>query len=219
MNTSSARRVLRPTDRGFCLRPLLAPEPITDPLITDYFAAIPRDVLACLPPAACAHWPMNRFLAITFLFVLTAGVPAVFAAGSRPMPVPQVQQVPQKTPDAVNPYNEGAALMKAKKFAAAQVKFEEAVKANPNMAEAHNNLAYCLRKQSPENFAKAMQHYNEALRLNPKLAQAYEYRGVLFVEMGRKADAEKDLTTLKQLDPKLAVALETAIKAGKDTDY
>jgi hypothetical protein len=24
---------------------------------------------------------------------------------------------------------------------------------------------------------------------------------------------------LKQLDPKLAVALETAIKAGKDTDY
>jgi tetratricopeptide (TPR) repeat protein len=162
---------------------------------------------------------MTRFLAITFLFVLTAGVPTVFAAGSRPMPVPQVQQVPQKTPDAVNPYNEGYALMKAKKFAAAQVKFEEAVKANPNMAEAHNNLAYCLRKQSPENFAKALQHYNEALRLKPKLAQAYEYRGVLFVELGRKEDAQKDLATLKQLDPKLAVALETAIKAGKDTDY
>jgi Flp pilus assembly protein TadD len=162
---------------------------------------------------------MTRFLAITFLFVLTAGVSAVFAAGSRQMPVPQVQQVPQKTPDAVNPYNEGVTLMKAKKFAAAQVKFEEAVKANPNMAEAHNNLAYCLRKQSPENFAKALQHYNEALRLKPKLAQAYEYRGVLFVELGRKEDAEKDLTTLKQLDPKLAVALETAIKAGKDTDY
>jgi tetratricopeptide (TPR) repeat protein len=80
-------------------------------------------------------------------------------------------------------------------------------------------LAYCLRKQSPENFASSLQHYNTALKLNPKLAQAYEYRGVLFVEMGRKADAEKDLATLKQLDPKLAIALETAMKAGKDTDY
>jgi Flp pilus assembly protein TadD len=162
---------------------------------------------------------MNRFSAMTFLFVLTAGVPAVFAAGSRPMPVPQVQQVPQKTPDAVTAYNEGVALMKAKKFAAAQVKFEEALKANPNMPDAHNNLAFCLRKQSPENFASSLQHYNTALRLNPKLARAYEYRGVLFVELGRKEDAEKDLATLKQLDPKLAVALETAIKAGKDTDY
>jgi Flp pilus assembly protein TadD len=162
---------------------------------------------------------MNSFFAITFLFVLTAGVPAVFAAGSRPMPVPQVQQVPQKTPDAVTPYNEGVALMQAKKFAAAQVKFEEALKANPNTAEAHNNLAYCLRKQSPENFAKALQHYNEALRLKPKLARAYEYRGVLFVELGKKEEAEKDLAALKQLDPKLAVLLETAIKAGKDTDY
>ena len=162
---------------------------------------------------------MNRFLAITFLFVSTAGVPAVFAAGSRQLPVPQVPQVPQKTADAVTPYNEGVALMNAKKFAAAQVKFEAALKANPNLAEAHNNLAFCLRKQSPENFASSLQHYNIALRLNPKLARAYEYRGVLFVEMGRKEDAQKDLATLKQLDPKLAVLLETAIKAGKDTDY
>lgn len=161
---------------------------------------------------------MNRLLAIALLFLSPAGVTAVLAAGSRSIPQ-QAPQVPQKTPEGVTPYNEGVALMKAKKFAAAQVKFEAALKANPNLAEAHNNLAYCLRKQSPENFASSMEHYNTALKLNPKLAQAYEYRGVLFVEMGRKADAEKDLETLKKLDPKLAVALETAIKAGKDTDY
>jgi tetratricopeptide (TPR) repeat protein len=174
---------------------------------------------ACLTRFACAHWRMNRSLAITFLFLLTAGAPAVFAAGSRSITVPQVPPAPQKAPDAVTPYNEGVTLMTAKKFAAAQVKFEAALKVNPNLAEAHNNLAYCLRKQSPENFASSLQHYNTALRLNPKLARAYEYRGVLFVEMGRKEDAQKDLATLKQLDPKLAVLLETAIKAGKDTDY
>ena len=160
---------------------------------------------------------MNRLLAITLLFISSAGATAVFAAGSSSITTPQ--QVPQKGPDAVTPYNEGVSLMKTKKYAAAQVKFEEALKANPNLAQAHNNLAYCLRKQSPENFTSSLQHYNTALKLNPKLAQAYEYRGVLFVEMGRKADAEKDLATLKQLDAKLAVALETAIKAGKDTDY
>ena len=162
---------------------------------------------------------MNRLLPIAILFLSTAGVTAVFAAGSRTMTVPEVPQVPQKTADAEKPFKEGVALMNAKKFAAAQVKFEEALKVNANIAEAHNNLAYCLRKQSPENFASSLQHYNTALKLNPKLAQAYEYRGVLYVEMGKKADAEKDLATLKQLDPKLAVALETAIKAGKDTDY
>ncbi|MBV8226215.1 MAG: tetratricopeptide repeat protein [Verrucomicrobia bacterium] len=164
---------------------------------------------------------MNRSsLTIMLVFLFAAGTPAVFAAGSRAMPTPQqIPQAPQKAPDAATPYNEGVSLMKEKKFAAAQVKFEAALKVNPNLADAHNNLAYCLRKQSPENFASALQHYNEALRLKPKLAQAYEYRGVLFVEMGRKADAEKDLATLKQLDPKLATALETAIKAGKDTDY
>jgi tetratricopeptide (TPR) repeat protein len=174
---------------------------------------------ACLTRFACAHWRMNRSLAITFLFLLKAGAPAVFAAGSRSITVPQVPPAPQKAPDAVTPYNEGVTLMTAKKFAAAQVKFEAALKVNPNLAEAHNTLAYCLRKQSPENFASSLQHYNTALRLNPKLARAYEYRGVLFVELGRKEDAQKDLATLKQLDPKLAVLLETAIKAGKDTDY
>jgi tetratricopeptide (TPR) repeat protein len=159
---------------------------------------------------------MKRSLAMLLFVYLAVEAPTVFAAGSGPVSAPQA---PPKVPDATIPYNEGVSLMNAKKYAAAQLKFEAALKLNPKMADAHNNLAYCLRKQSPENFASSLEHYNEALRLNPKLARAYEYRGVLFVEMGRKADAEKDLATLKQLDPKLATALSTAIKAGKDTDY
>jgi len=172
-------------------------------------------VLASSLPRA-SIWFMNRCFAIILFSYFAAGVPAVFAAGSTSITTPQA---PAKTQVGTNPFTEGVALMKARKYAAAQVKFEAALKENPNLAEAHNNLAYCLRKQSPENFASSLEHYNEALRLNPKLAQAYEYRGVLFVELGRKADAEKDLETLKQLSPKLAADLSRAIKAGKDTDY
>src|SRR5215831_7187009 len=39
-------------------------------------------------------------------------------------------------------YNQGVDLMHAKEFAAAQIKFEQAIRDNPNFAEAHNNLGF-----------------------------------------------------------------------------
>src|SRR6201987_6538333 len=112
--------------------------------------------------------------------------------------------------------NQGSQLMHAKKFAEAQVKFEQALAENPNFAEAHNNLGYSLRKQGPQNYSKALEHYNKAIQLKPNLAEAYEYRGVLFLKMGRKVDAEKDLATLKGLKTKLATELEHAIQTGNE---
>jgi len=50
--------------------------------------------------------------------------------------------------------------------------------------------------------------------LNPKMDEAYESRGVLSVKMGKKEDAQKDLATLKQINPKMTPGLETAIKTG-----
>ena len=115
-------------------------------------------------------------------------------------------------------YNQGIQLMHAKKFAEAQVKFEQALAENPNFAEAHNNLGFSLRKQGSQNYSKALEHYNKAIQLKPNLAEAYEYRGVLFLKMGRKVDAEKDLATLKTLKPKLANELEQAIQTGNEED-
>jgi tetratricopeptide (TPR) repeat protein len=115
-------------------------------------------------------------------------------------------------------YNQGVQLMHGKKFAEAQIKFEQALSQNPSFAEAHNNLGYSLRKQGPQNYAKALEHYNKAIQLKPNLAEAYEYRGVLFLKMGRKADAEKDLATLKALKPKLANELEEVIQTGNEED-
>ena len=113
---------------------------------------------------------------------------------------------------AFKAYNRGVDLMHVRKLAAAQAMFEQAIRHNPNFAEAHNNLAFTLRQQGPRNYAKALQHYNKAIQLKPNMPETYECRGVLFAKMGRKADAQKDLDTLKKLNSKLAGELEHFLK-------
>ena len=120
--------------------------------------------------------------------------------------------------EAFKVYNQGVAFMRARNYAAAQTKFEQAIRANPDFAEAHNNLGFTLRQQGPQNYSKALEHYNKAIQLKPSMAETYEYRGVLFAKMGRKAEAEKDLATLKRMSPKLAGELEEFLKTGKEED-
>src|SRR5258707_10643356 len=113
---------------------------------------------------------LSGICAITALAVLPA-----FGAGSGSINPPSNQgfpQIKQENP-AIKAYNEGVDLMKAKQFAKAQAKFEEALKANPKLAEAHNNLAFVLRKQGSQNYQLSMEHYNKAIQLKPKLAEAY----------------------------------------------
>ncbi len=143
--------------------------------------------------------------------ILAAWVPAAFGMGSQPVPEPAAKP-PIPAVDAAAIYNQGVALMHEKKYAEAVVDFEKAVHAKPDFAEAHNNLGYCLRQQGPSNFREALAHYDRAIKLKPDLAEAYEYRGVLFVKMNRKNDADEDLATLRQLNPKLAAKLEYAMK-------
>jgi tetratricopeptide (TPR) repeat protein len=119
---------------------------------------------------------------------------------------------------AFKAYNQGVDLMHAKSFGAAQAKFELAIRENPNFAEAHNNLGFTLRQQGPQNYSKALEHYNKAIQLKPNMAETYEYRGVLLAKMGQKADAEKDLATLKKLNRRLAAELEEFLKTGKEED-
>jgi tetratricopeptide (TPR) repeat protein len=153
---------------------------------------------------------MKQPCALIVGLIFAAGITAVCGMGSQPIAEPTVKKTTGAA-DVTAIYNKGVALMHEKKFAAAIADFEAAVKAKPDFAEAHNNLAYCLRSEGPAKYQEALDHYNKAIQLNPNLAQAYEYRGVLFMKMNRRGDAEKDLAKLKQLDPKLASKLEYAI--------
>jgi tetratricopeptide (TPR) repeat protein len=163
---------------------------------------------------------LTKSLLAASTFTTLTILPA-FGAGSAPINPPAKQQgfpqVKQQNP-AIKDYNEGVDLMKAKKFAQAQAKFETALKANPNLAEAHNNLAFVLRKQGSQNFQLSLEHYNKAIQLKPNLAEAYMYRGVLYTQMGRKSDAQADLAKLQKMNPHLAKELDEFMKTGKEDD-
>src|SRR5260370_14076044 len=49
-------------------------------------------------------------------------------------------------------YNQGVDLMHSKKVAAAQLSSEQAIRDNPNFADAHNNLGCTLRQHGPEHY-------------------------------------------------------------------
>ena len=135
----------------------------------------------------------------------------VFAAGSSSAPA-------QDTRPGVSQYNSGVKLMQKGKYEKAAKKFEAALKKNPTMAEAHNNLGYSLRKQGTENFDRALSHYNRAIELKSDLAEAYMYRGVLHALMGNEAKALEDHGKLTRLDRRLADALQAAIASGEEPE-
>lgn len=148
---------------------------------------------------------------VTTIVALTFSGSVVLAAGSSPRPAKE------KRP-GVDQYNSGVKLMKKGNYQKAQAKFEAALTKNPNMAQAHNNLGYSLRKQGPENYDEALRHYDRAIELNANLAEAYMYRGVLHMLMGNEGKALEDHRTLAGLDRKLADALQAAIASGEEPE-
>lgn len=141
------------------------------------------------------------------VFVLLVATPELRAAGSGQKSGPG--------PD-VALYNQGVSLLKRGDFATAQSRFESALEIREDFPEAHNNLAYSLRKQGEEHFEEALSHYNRALELDPDLAEARMYRGALHVLMDDKPAAEKDLEALRGLNGKLADELAWVIENGAE---
>ena len=154
---------------------------------------------------------MNRiFVALSSVAVVLAlvAVPAL-AAGSK--------TVKEEKP-GVPEYNKGVKLMKKGAYADAQARFEAALAQNEEFAEAHNNLAFSLRKQGKDHWDAALEHYSRAIELKPKLAEAYMYCGVLYSLMGDEESALADHAKLVKLDRKLAKALQAAIASGEEPD-
>jgi tetratricopeptide (TPR) repeat protein len=155
-----------------------------------------------------------KLLAPVLLALLLAVGPAS-AAESDPLPVPSAGV----RADAIKLYNEGVALLVARDYRHAQLRFEAALALDEQLAQAHNNLAFALRMQGRQNFAASLAHYNRAIELKPDLAQAYMYRGMLFVQQGDTESARQDLQRLRRLDAALAAELQRAVDGhGKPSE-
>jgi tetratricopeptide (TPR) repeat protein len=131
-----------------------------------------------------------------------------------PLPAPQGSQRQR----AISAYNEGVTLLRAKHYAAAQEQFEQALRLDETLAEAHNNLAFSLRQQGLHNATRALQHYQRAIELKPDLAQAYMYRGALFTQLGDLPSARADHARLLELDQELAAKLARLIAGTGEPD-
>src|ERR1700693_933622 len=132
---------------------------------------IKSDLMKSILPDS-AVLAVNRCIGFVAVMVLAA-LPAVGAGSAR-------QAVVKDSDPSIAIYNQGVELMLAKRFPAATAKLDQAVKANPRFAEAHNNLGYSLRKQGASNYQKSLEHYNLAIELNPRLAEAFMHLRVLY---------------------------------------
>ena len=158
------------------------------------------------------------------LMVALATTTLVLASSSAPATPPPAggtagsnRPGPSEAPE-LSFYNDGTLMLFQKQWAAAEKQLTAAVAINPKMAEAHNNLAYVLRKQGEANYAKSLEHYTTAIELKPKLAEAYMYRGALYTLMGKSDLAQTDYATLVKLKSKLAPALQKVIATGKEEE-
>lgn len=158
--------------------------------------------------------PVRTLLLLTAVLSFTAN--DLFAAGSKPKkPEPKLEA---HKAEAIVAYNAGTAHLQAAEYAEAAADLRIALDKNAKLAEAHNNLAFVLRKQGPAHYKEAKKHYDLAIRLNRTLAEAYMYRGVLHVAMGNEKDAKKDHSKLEKLSLELAKELEWVINNGREKE-
>jgi Flp pilus assembly protein TadD len=100
--------------------------------------------------------------------------------------------------------NLGRALERQGRFEEARREFTEAVRLNPDYAEAHSNLGLILGSQG--RFAEARAEFSEALRLKPTFADAHINLGVVLIRQGEREAAEAEFTEALRLQPDAADA-------------
>ena len=102
-------------------------------------------------------------------------------------------------PTAAKPaaYNKALVLIKDKNYNKAIVKLKEAEGAAKKDADIQNLLGFAHRKSGK--LDEAAKYYKSALALDSKHKGALEYQGELFLMLGDKAGAEKNMQKLDKI--------------------
>ncbi len=96
-------------------------------------------------------------------------------------------------------YNLGSALSHAGKPVEAIGWYEQALRINPDYAEAHNNLGAALVQVGK--IQEAIGHYEQALRIRPNYAEAHNNLGAALVQAGQVPEAIRQYEAALRIKP------------------
>jgi tetratricopeptide (TPR) repeat protein len=80
--------------------------------------------------------------------------------------------------------------------------FKQAIKIDPDLAEAHNNLAVAYGKSGK--YKEAIDAFKQAIRINPDYSEAHFNLGIAYLILKDNGSALEQYEILKNLDPYLA---------------
>lgn len=150
---------------------------------------------------------MNQYTATKAKFyrpsklVLSLCLPMIIGFSSQIIAADTMPSVPTTRVIQAAPDNMalGRAAVAANNWRRAIDEFTLAVKNNAENADAHNMLAYSLRKQARPNLAKSFEHYGIALKLDPRHKGAHNYIGVAYLMDGKPELAKPHLAALESI--------------------
>jgi tetratricopeptide (TPR) repeat protein len=128
-------------------------------------------------------------IVVALMLVLGAVGPSEVLADGAPDKVDR----PGADPD----YTAGVNAIKAEKFAAAIPLLEKVVARDGRNADAHNWLAYAVRRNGDP--ARSIPIYEKALALDPQHRGAHEYIGEAYLMLGNLPKAKEHLARLNSL--------------------
>jgi tetratricopeptide (TPR) repeat protein len=99
----------------------------------------------------------------------------------------------------VDYYNRGVAFAARGDVSSALTEYHRSLRANPNSAQARNNLGLLLSQQGDS--AGAVHELDEAVRLAPQRADLHNNRATVLIAAKRPDDAEADLREAVRLNP------------------
>jgi tetratricopeptide (TPR) repeat protein len=100
--------------------------------------------------------------------------------------------------------NLGFALLQLHRVAEAEEQFEQALRINPNYADAHNNLGYALMETGK--IAEGLEQCEQAVRIKPDYAEAHCNLGNGLMRLGKMPEAIEQLEQALRINPNLAEA-------------
>lgn len=112
-------------------------------------------------------------------------------------------------------YTYGAFLDKRGELDAAIAQYQSALEVDPNLADAHSELATALLTKGDSQKAEA--HYLEAARLDPKRADTHSNLGSLLLREGKTSQAIIQYEEALRIDPTLTEAAEN-LRVAKSSD-